>query len=271
MNYPPVNGQSDPILSGTFCKNEWLEEVQEINILWNVFNSDECINSTQVFRPNHFCAMIRPSDLDEPVIIENIPEEQVVQESENPQQNAIPIEEFQAVNDTFKLLSDTTNNFPFTASLKNGNKTGKQFKMAHENSWPKFLKGKNFENPPDDKSSYKSKCKIKTYTYNIVDGELIQQTNIEYVGTGKKFINSKTKKEISADEMKGKIVARYTTQINIGQPNLKRRTTYFIIAPEDYSHLLSTCFVEYCGLDTDKGSSKHIHGNCRNLNKPYHK
>ena len=75
MAYPPVNGQSDPVLGGSFCKKEYLQEAPEVNILWNVFNSDECINSTQVFQPNHFCAMIKPSDLEEPAVIIETPNE----------------------------------------------------------------------------------------------------------------------------------------------------------------------------------------------------
>ena len=279
MAYPPVNGQSDPIMGGTFCKKEWLQEAPEFNILWNVFNSDECINSTQVFKPNHFCPMVKPKIMEDPVIIENTLDDQVENPSETSQDNvemskAIPITEFKAVNDIFKIVSDTTNSPPTDPDvLKRGNKTGKQFIVKHENSWTKFItQNKNFVNPADDKSTYKSRSHISTLAYNLVDGELVHESNIVYVGTGKKFINSNTKKEIPAEDMNKKIVVRYTTQINKGQPNLQRRTTYFIIvAPEEHKHLLNTCFVEYCGLDTDIGSSKTIHGNCRNPNKPYHR
>ena len=286
MAYPPVNGQSDPVLGGTFCKKEWLQEAQEVNILWNVYNSDECIKSTEVFRPNHFCAMIRPSDLDEPVIIENIADEQVVNEPENITDEPIvnesenaevtakakPIYEFRAVKDIFELMRDATNS-EGTEFIKKGNKTGKTFFIKHENT-QRFLKGQNFDYPPDDKSSYHSKgCPPRTFIYQLIDGELIQETNIKY--EHKKFIDCKTKAEIPADEMKEKVVVKYTTHKNKSQPNLLRRSTYVVMAPENQNlnlnHLLNTSFIEYCGLDTDIGSSKAVHGNSRNLNKPYHR
>ena len=174
MVYPPVEGQSDPILGGTFCKKDWLQEVQQVHLLWNVFNSDECIKSTQAFQPNHICPMFTPVDVEEPfleVIEKNTDEDQVQVETPVITEHKLYAKDFAAVKDVFSQMCDPTN--PPHEFVPRGNKTDKKYLVLHDNH-ARFLKGEDFDNPPDDKSSYESKgCPPITKVYRLVDGKLI--------------------------------------------------------------------------------------------------
>ena len=305
MVYPPVNGKSDPILGGLFCKEEWINDpsIPEIHILWNEYNSDACITSNKTFLPNHFNPMLKNvifEKEEQPLEQEEQPlgqEEQPLEQEEQPfEQEEQPLEQ-----NTDDIIENPTtdvkenkdviarNDFPNTLNevflilqgqtiipldyVPLGNKINKQYVILHEN-YQNFLDSENFHHPKDDKSSYLSEgCPVRSYVYNIKNGRVVMDTKLKLEKT--KIINKKTKEELSPELMANKVAIKTITQINKDQPKLRRRSTYVVIAPDNLNYLYNHCYIEYAGLDKNEGSSMSEHGNARTKpdqqKKPFHR